>query len=347
MAELLSGAWRSSPPVASNSRAELEEIAKLLMVSGAASLAWCKIRNSDLGSAPVADGLHQAYRMDTLHAALHQRTLKQIIPLLRASAVEPLLVKGWAIARDYPEPGTRPYIDLDLCVLPDQYARASAVLKDAEGCGTNVDLHLGFGKFYDRRTDEVFARSRLVKLDDVDVRILCAEDNLRFLCLHLLRHGAVRPLWLCDIAVAVESRTPDFDWDRCLSGSRREAEWVGCAIQLAAQLLGAEISETPVGRRVPNLPSWLVTAVLRDWGTPFRSPRQILALLRDPLRLLRELPKELLSHWPNPIEATMTLRGPLNRVPRLPFQVGHVVSRTTVLLSQLIAQLGGAIQHRS
>ena len=49
------------------------------------------------------------------------------------------------------------------------------------------------------------------------------EDQLRQLCLHLLRHGACRPLWLCDVAVMLESLPGDFDWDRCLGGDRDES----------------------------------------------------------------------------------------------------------------------------
>jgi len=195
-----------------------------------------------------------------------------------------------------------------------------------------VDLHVGFGKFYERQADHIFARSELVRLDNLDVRVLCPEDNLRFLCLHLLRHGAVRPLWLADIAVLLETLTSDFDWDRCLSGSRRHADWVTCAIGLAHHLLDAYVQGTPVEARIKRLPSWLVPPVLKGWGTPCETPRQVANYLRHPIGLSREL----LHHWPNPIEATMTVQGPFNELPRLPFQLGHVVSRTTALFSQLL-----------
>lgn len=347
VAQLLAGAWRGSPPQPPNSARELEEIATLLLKSGAGSLAWYMVRDSDLRSAPVADQFHQIYRLHTLEAALHLRALKEVIPFLRGFGVEPLLVKGWEIARRYPELGMRPYCDIDLCVLPDDYASADAALNSPEGRGCNVDLHVGFGKFYDRRTDEVFSRSQLVKLGDLDVRVLGAEDNLRFLCIHLLRHGAVRPLWLCDIAVLLESRTNDFDWDRSLSGSHREADWVACTIGLAHQLLGADVEGTPVARRARNLPSWLVHATLTSWGVPAWSPRQVRGLFRRQTGLLREVPADIRRHWPNPIQATMTLRGPFNQMPRLPFQVGHVISRTTALFSQVLGEVGGALQHRS
>jgi Uncharacterised nucleotidyltransferase len=345
VAESLSGAWRASPPLPTTSSLELERLCPLLLRSGAGALAWCKLRNSELGLSPIADQLHQAYRLQSLRGALHERSLKNAITRLRDVGVEPIVVKGWSIARVYPEIAMRPYCDLDLCVLPDHHAKASEALKTIEGLRTNVDLHVGFGKFYDDRTDDIFARSRLVKLDNVDVRVLCEEDNMRYLCMHLLRHGAVRPLWLCDIGVAIESRADEFDWDRCLAGSRREADWVGSAIGIASHLLGVSVKGTPFSNRAQNLPGWLVRAVLRDWGIAFRSPHQVRAILSRPLRLLGDLPGELIRHWPNPIEATMTLRGPLNRLPRLPFQIGHVVSRTLALGSELIGS-SRAIQHR-
>ncbi len=347
VADLLGGSWRSSSPLPTISELELAKVAKVVLTSGAAGLAWCKIRHSGLRSTAVSQELQQTYRLQSLRAGLYERKLKQIIPMLRQFEVEPVLVKGWSIARLYPEAGMRPYTDVDLCVLPDHYAKADAVLRSPAGPGGNVDLHLGFGKFYDRRTADVFERSRVVMLEDVEIRVLNPEDNLRFLCMHLLRHGAVRALWLCDIAVLLESRASDFDWDRCLSGSRRQTDWVACALGLASKLLGVDVEGTPIARRARHLPKWLAPAVLRGWGVPFESPQQVRDLLSEPSKLLRQLPVQVRRHWPNPIEATMTLRGPFNRLPRLPFQVGHVVSRTTALFSQLLGDLGSAIQHRS
>jgi len=294
-----------------------------------------------LRDSEVAELFQAQYRFQSLKAALHERSLKTVIPVLRRAGVEPLLVKGWAIARLYPEPGMRPYIDLDLCVRPDDYARARRVLQEGDCDDYNVDLHDGFGKFYDRRTDEIFARSRLVKLDELDVRVLSPEDDLRFLCVHLLRHGAVQPLWLCDICVLLEARSNDFDWDRCLQGSRKEADWVACTIGLAHQLLGADIEGTPMANRARNLPNWLAPIVLREWGMPLRMLPQLSVYLRDPRRWGREFFKQLSLHWPNPIEATMTVKGSFNQVPRLPFQVAHLMSRTAALLPQLIKGSGG------
>jgi hypothetical protein len=293
-----------------------------------------------------AEQLQQDYRFQALQAALHERALKRIVQVLRDCGVEPVLVKGWSIARHYPQTGLRQYSDFDLCVLPVHFDAAKAALKGIESDGHNIDLHEGFGKFFDSRTDDVFGRTQLVRFGELEVRVLSAEDHLRFLCLHWLRHGGVRPLWLCDIAVLLETKSDDFDWERCLGSSRQQADWVACAIGLAHELLGAKVEGTPIAGRARKLPSWLVPAVLKEWGTQFRPMSPLSIYLRQPLRRLKELSAELSHHWPNPIEATMTLNGPFNELPRLPFQVGHLFSRTAALVAQL-ARGSGPVDLRS
>lgn len=344
IAELLAGSWRPSSPT--NSETELAEVSELLLRSGAGALVWGRIRNSDLRAGAAAHDLHQSYRMQSLQSELQKRRLKVAVRLLRNAGVEPLVVKGWAIARSYPEAAMRPYVDLDLCVSQDDAPAARIALRSPDAKPCNVDLHVGFGMFCEQRTDEIFARSDLVPLDDVEIRVLGADDNLRFLCMHMLRHGVARPLWMCDIAVLLEGMRDHFDWDRCLSGSVKERRWIACAVSLANQLLDVDLAATPF-QKAPKLPRWLVPAVLRSWGAPPPSLGQVGVLLRQPRKLWRQLPREIRRHWPNPIEATFALRAPFNELPRLPFQMGHFATRTGNLLAQLIGDLGGALQHRS
>jgi hypothetical protein len=53
--------------------------------------------------------------------------------------------------------------------------------------------------------------------------------------------------------------------------------------------------------------------------------------LTHPLRTL----KGLRHHWPTPVEATISLGGPFNRMPRLPFQVGNCLFRTAGYIAHL------------
>jgi hypothetical protein len=197
-----------------------------------------------------------------------------------------------------------------------------------------VDLHRGSAELDDRSFAEIFSRSQLVKRGEIEVQIFGPEDHLRLLCVHMLRHGAWRPLWLCDIAVALESRPADFDWGYFLSGEPRRSDWVACAIGLAHQLLGAKVEGTPVEQRSRRLPRWLVPAILKQWGTR-RLPDGMLAPMVNHLRDPRGVLEALRLRWPNSIEATIRVGGRFNEVPRLPFQIRECLVRTMRFATQL------------
>jgi hypothetical protein len=246
-----------------------------------------------------------------------------------------------------PELGLRPYGDIDLCCRPDQYSAAAALLKRARGLTFYADLHKGFARLDELSWEELYARSQVVKIGGLEVRIPGPEDHLRLLCVHLLRHGAWRPLWLCDIAVALETRPADFDWSRCMGASRRVADWVACTIGLAHQLLGARVDDTPVAARARHLPSWFVPHVLKHWSAPYPSlypPRSYMGALATHIRhrRLKSALQALRSRWADPIAATIAMRGPLNELPRLPFQIGDYALR----IARFFARRPGSLRRQ-
>ena len=206
--------------------------------------------------------LRNAYRLQTLEAALHVQQIPEVITILRAAGIEPILAKGWALASLYPDPTLRPYGDIDLCVPPSQYELARRVVQDHVASEVVVDLHSGLPDLDDRSLDALYARSRVIRLGPAEVRVLGYEDHLRFLCLHFVRHGARRPLWLCDIALLLESRRGAFDWAYCLSGDRRRSLAVGCVVGLGAALLDAKLDMPCFLEARCPLPAWLVPAVV-------------------------------------------------------------------------------------
>ena len=174
--------------------------------------------------------------------------------------------------------------------------------------------------------EELRARSEVVDLGDAHFRTLAAEDHLRLLCLHLLRHGAWRALWLCDIGVALESIPASFDWGYLLNGSRRIVEASVSTLVLAHRVLGARLDGTPLAAGDRNLPRWLVPATLRAWGAGghyMHTPPMALTPLR-PSRILANLR----VRWPNPIEVTFRRGGRFNDRPRLFLQAVDVAART-------------------
>jgi hypothetical protein len=336
IAKALIGAWRSNPPPLEISSEELQEILPLLLKSGAAGLCWRRVPGSGLQATAAANELQQAYRLQTLQNKIDERKIEEAFKLLRSRGIEPVLVKGWAIARFYPERGARPYGDIDLCVRPAEYQAASAALSTPEGRQYNVDLHNGFANLGGESEGEIYARSHLVRLGDTDLRVLAAEDHLRVLSFHLLREGAWRPLWLCDVATALEARPPDFNWKDCFAGTGRNKELISCAITLAHQLLDARLDNTPFASVDGRLPSWVVPTVQKEWesispsmtrrhfapaGTYLRRPFSVRAALGD--------------RWPNPVEASVVARAPFNEFPRMPYQVSAYLLRAAGFVRRL------------
>jgi Uncharacterised nucleotidyltransferase len=343
VAEALTGAWREMPPPFELSASEFDEVTPLLLRSGSAALGWWRVRHSSLSETQAADDLHQAYRLLELRAAIHVENLKALFKHLRAAGVEPLLVKGWAIARLYPSQALRPYGDMDIAVRPADYEVAGQVLQSAECARLWVDLHHHFEELEERTLEELYARSRLLKLDEMEVRVLGPEDHFALLCIHWLKHGAWRPPALCDIGVALETLPADFDWDLCLGRSRTKAGWITCTIGLARLLLGARVPDEEIARRASRLPSWLLPNVLKQWETPFnfqQAPFKHQAPMEKYLHNPRGLLDDMRARWPNPIVATISLNGPFNEIPRFPFQLGNCLSRTAKFLAHLPGLLG-------
>ena len=326
---VLRGAWRAtSPSDLSLSCEELDEVTPLLYDSGAAGLGWWRIRDTAWRESPSAEVMRQAFRLQTLFARIHETKVQKTFRLFRSSGVEPILIKGWAMARLYPQPGLRPSGDIDLLVRRGDYATAQKVIKSEEARDCWVDLHARIFELADRSPEDLYARSELVPCGDAQVRVLRSEDHFALLAIHFLKHGAWRPLWLCDLGLLLESMPKDFDWNLCLGRNRRHSNWILSAIGLANQLVGAEIRSEEIAARSRQIPDWLVPAVLRQWEAPFREVHESLPLmaryLRHPAGFIREIP----NRWPNPIVATVNVRGEFNNRPRLPYQLCEMAART-------------------
>jgi hypothetical protein len=315
----MAGAWRQAPPPLELSISEIQSVTPLLLSSRGSALSWWRINQSPLKKSFSSGELQWDYRFYTVEAALHERRIKKVLTLLREAGVEPILIKGWAIARHYPEAGLRPYADIDLCVRPDCLPVARAALLMPEHAQDAVDFtHYEATTLDHRSWDELYQRSQLVRLGEVEVRVLGAEDHLRLLCIHLLKHGVSRALWLCDIALTIEARPHNFDWRLCVGKTEPQADWVACAIGLAHQLLGVRVDDTPVAERAAHLPDWLVQSVLKRWALPDGFDMQQIGT-----RLGRgdEVFKALRRRWPDPITASIEKGTVFDNAARLPLQL--------------------------
>ena len=322
---LLEGSWRAGPPPLDVPPRTLEELAPLILETGAGGLAWWRVRDTELGDSPVAADFQQAFRAQTLQSGLHGRVLEEAVGKLISAGLQPLLAKGWLAAGLYAQRGLRPYGDIDLWVRPEEHAAALEALGYPPGQQYPVDLH-GNSPARDRSWDEVYARGRPEEVGGVKVQALGAEDHLYLLSVHMLAHGAWRPLWLCDVAAAVECLPEDFDWDYCLSGDKRRANWLTTAIGLATEVLGASPGGLPTAIANAPLPRWLVSAVHESWGVGTHY------MHTSPVGLTAPRPGALWNalriRWPNPIQVTIDWNREFDRTPRLPVQFAECIVRS-------------------
>lgn len=327
VATALKGCWRQDPGPCELSKDELQEIAPILLKSGTAGIVWWRLSHTAQMESP--EEFFEAYKQQTLQAAVHEDDVAQVFRLLHREQLDALLVKGWAIARLYPDPGLRHYGDLDLCVRAKDYSLLEALLAGEDTKEIWIDLHQGSATLDYATEADLFARSILVPAGEVSVRVPAPEDHLRILCMHLLRHGAWRPLWLCDVALALESRAANFDWELFFGKNPRRADWLACVLGLAHLLLGARVDGTPVAERARALPHWLPRAVLRRWGRWFNSDYRDRAWASlwshkwKPVRLMEDVYFRC-----DPIRATVEVNGEFSGLPRLPYQLAALFRRT-------------------
>jgi hypothetical protein len=306
--KILSGAWRVAPPALECTETELAAAAPFLLTSGAGPLAWHRVAGSPHSTTPAGQALQAAYRGSAIHNLHYEHRLAQILPALSERGVDCLLIKGLALATLYANPDLRPFGDIDLCVSTQQFSVASQTLAEFEKQNSgvpSVDLQIGVVDLPDRSWNDILNRSRIGPFGQGTVRLLAVEDQLRLLCLHQARHGCWRPLWLCDVAAALEQTGPDFDWEYCLAGDERLTQWARAVIEVAKEILGSRIPAKvpPLGGFAP--PLWLRDQVLGNWergvvgDSHSRDDRSILECLGQPSRLMRAL----WARWPNPVEA--------------------------------------------
>jgi hypothetical protein len=331
IAAAMAGSWRATPPPLTLSVDELASIKDLIYDTGAAGMVWWRLRNSSLKDTDLARQFLQAFRFHSVESINREITLKQTLAALQGVNIEPLFAKGWTIACRYPEVGLRPYVDIDLCVRAEQFPMAAVTLKKDLLPTQYVDLHSRFTDLNDRSVPELFEHSQELALDGMKFRVIGNEDHLRYLCLHFLRHGAWRPLWLCDIAMLLESITDEFDWDYFYRGDQQNNDWIGCTLGLACQLLDARVENELARRACAPLPDWFAAAALRQWGRFYR-PRdpKMIYYLHHPFELYEGIKRR----WPNPIEATIALRGPFNETPRAIFQMQEFCRRLSEFLAR-------------
>jgi len=303
--------WREDAPPVSVSTEEFLSVLPVVIRSGSVGLVWPRLRGQFDPEGAIALAMEAAFAAQVEHNARVEREIGTVVRHLREAGIEPVLVKGFSVARQYPPGLVRPAGDIDLVVRAEDFERAGSVQREAFP-DTDVDLQEEF--FWpDRPNDAFWERTVTVDVGGVPVPVLAREDHLRVLCFHFLRHGGQRPLWLVDLAVAVERRGDGFDWNAALGFDPARRSWVTAALGCSARLVGLELDWAPPVVRGAALPGWVAQEVIRQWDEPerFMFEGASTLLVRRPgsvFRVLRE-------RWPGPIAATFYSGRPVNGTP--------------------------------
>jgi hypothetical protein len=352
IASILRGAWRGEPGSTSISEAELALVVPILVRSGAAAIAWRRIRQTPLAGTEAGREVLTARRIQAAHAAIREAQLAQVLALDAVRDADPILLKGWAHGQLYPEPAVRHYTDIDLLIQP-QYAAAvgqavATFLPVDPARAVPVDVQTKLKDLPERSWADLNAHARVLPLSSGQVRVLGAEDTLRLSCIHMLRHLGFHPLWLCDVSVLVENLPADFDWDYCLAGERRRTEWMLAVLRVANQVVGTRLDRCPQ-RRVPQtVPPWMVRAMLRWWGTettyayPWPLPNPVVSVAKDDPRRVLQVFSE---RWPDPLEAVSRFAWPINRFTGLTAQLLDFTGRALIWAPRQLGLFPRKISH--
>ena len=263
-------------------------------------------------------------RWNILQKKAQEVRVLQAFRLFREVGMEPILIKGLAVARFYPEPDTRISIDIDLAVSGHEFDAALRLSRSRKAEGLAIDLHRELRHLDTVEWSDLFENSRVLYLDGGSIRVLRPEDHLRVLCVHWLTDGGINKDRLWDVYHMIANRSPDFDWDRFLSVvDNRRRRWLVCTVGLVQRYLGLDLSDTPIADEAGNLPEWLIRTVEREWSRETR-PWPLEASLHDRKLLAKQIGKRL---RPNPIWATVQMGGSFDAKTRVFYQIGNFFKR--------------------
>lgn len=260
----------------------------------------------------------------SLNSVANAKRTAEVRRFYRDLGLDPVVIKGWAVARFY-DVVPRTYTDIDLFFDPSLAAAVIDAWADFGSRGVAVDFHFGLRGLDTLPWSEVFARSYLVDLDGVPIRVLADEDNLRVTSVHWLTDGGVNKERLWDIYYLVKNRKADFDWDRCLeSNGPVRKTWVMAAIATARDHLELDLTGLPVEAQNFLLPDWYKKTLKKEWQRGPYPRRKLSNVIMRPKLLIEQLNRRF---PPNRIAATIDTETPIDDSSRVPAQIKSLMNK--------------------
>lgn len=262
----------------------------------------------------------ETYLWNILQRKAQEVRVAQAFELFRENKIEPILIKGWAAARNYPETKIRYSIDMDLAVSRDEYKKTVDLCSSPEAEGMAIDLHCELRHLDTVEWNDLFDNSLLIDAGHQKIRVLRPEDHLRVLCVHWLTDGGVHRDRLWDIYYGLEKYRENFDWDRFLNKvDEKRRRWLICTLGLTVKFLGLDLRGTPIQDAGSGIPDWIVRTVEDEW-TAETQHWPLESSLHSPVLFAKQLRKRM---RPNPIWATVNVNGSFDARTRFFYQLAN------------------------
>lgn len=276
-------------------------------------------------------------KLQILQYRVTEHQLAEIWKKLRENDLEPILIKGWAASKFYPNFYERHIGDFDIAVSPESYPRAVDVIKREQLL--KVDLHKGLRHLDTVSWGDLFENSIELECEKVRIRVLRPEDHLRVLAVHWLTDGGEYFEKLWDIVYLIENNPKEFDWDRCLGVvSQNRQRWIIVTVGLAHKYLGLSLDGLTFAERAKDLPVWMIKFLEREWREGYRL-LSLQTVIKDKKEFWKQIKKRL---PPNPIQAAIDVEGDLDsgRGVRFWYQVKSIFKRILPSIKRFRGEFG-------
>ncbi|MFH1159121.1 MAG: nucleotidyltransferase family protein [Pseudomonadota bacterium] len=243
------------------------------------------------------DALARRFQQNLISNLSLRGHLKQVLARLNEADVAHLLLKGFALAEYlYPSLGMRGMSDVDLLVRKGDLAAVdiclngfgyhavdtdvAGALKNPEGYLSSLEYHRKneippimhihwhpvntsvpadvFSPFFN--VDRLWEKASVVRLDEVETRILSPEHLLIYLCEHALRvnHSFDRLILIYDIYHVLETCRDRIDWDAVVSESRtfHLSDLLYFSLDMVTQYAGPVVPRKVMEGLQPRKMSW-------------------------------------------------------------------------------------------
>lgn len=255
------------------SRVDWVEFQRLAEYHGVLPLAARNLMEHGRGlPVEIQRSLRSAYEANLRRSLWFSAELSRISRHFEGKNLRAVPYKGPVLAEGvYRDPGLRSYSDLDLLIIPDDFARAKQALtelgyrptSDQSAAIERLWIWAGYERSFDGlagknlvelqwallpyfygvdvRVEELASRAGRISIAGCEVACLSPEDCVIVLCLHAAKHLWTRLIWLSDIAEAASLESVNWALVTAQAEALGVVRMLGVSFWLARNVLRSEL----------------------------------------------------------------------------------------------------------